>query len=120
MKCQVCVLALAAVANACQHEILHSESLYGLEKRLVNKGQEQPVLSPKLDENESVLLNSFDATDIDTWAYYYTHGLHVAGTNKSMAQWTADHFAENGFAASLASYGQFGPLCYVNEYLHNE
>ncbi|KIX00289.1 uncharacterized protein Z518_10428 [Rhinocladiella mackenziei CBS 650.93] len=59
---------------------------------------------PVLDPSEAILINSFDNTSIESWSYYYTHGLHLAGTNKSMAQWTADRWNEYGFKAGLASY----------------
>ena len=107
MKCFACAVAVATVVSACQHEIVHVERFHGLRDRLV-KRQEATAFPPALDENESVLMNSFEAADIDTWSYYYTHGLHLAGTNQSMAQWTADRWAENGFTAGLVTYGKFG------------
>ena len=70
----------------------------GLQKR-----QETPF-PPVLEPNEAILLNSFDNATIESWSYYYTHGLTLAGTNKSVAQWTADRFSEFGFAAGLAEY----------------
>ena len=75
-----------------------------MKERLIAKRQEATAFPPQLDENESILLGSLDATDIDTWSYYYTHGLHVAGTNRSMAQWTADRWAENGFETQIVEY----------------
>lgn len=63
------------------------------------------VFPPVLTSDEAVLVNSFSNTSISDWSYYYTHGLHVAGTNKSMAQWTADRWAENGFESRLYAYG---------------
>ena len=57
-----------------------------------------------LQPNEAILADSFDNVTLDQWSYYYTHGLHLAGTNKSMAQWTADRWAENGFMSGLAEY----------------
>lgn len=74
--------------------------------RLV-KRQEPVAFPPTLDENESVLLNSFDTENIDKTFYYYTHGAHVAGTNESMAQWTADRWSEAGFTARLDTYGKY-------------
>ncbi|EXJ96372.1 hypothetical protein A1O1_01498 [Capronia coronata CBS 617.96] len=59
---------------------------------------------PVLDQNEAILANSFDNASLETWSYYYTHGLHIAGTNMTMAQWTADRWNEFGFMAGLASY----------------
>nr|AJD23169.1 glutamate carboxypeptidase [Onygena corvina] len=68
------------------------------------KRSEGQLHLPHLSKFESMLLNSFDNTTVDTWAYYYTHGLHIAGTNRSMAQWTADKWAESGFTSSVVSY----------------
>jgi N-acetylated-alpha-linked acidic dipeptidase len=62
------------------------------------------VIPPVLDANEALLSGSIDNTSLDEWSYYYTHGLHWAGTNKTMAQWTADRWSENGFDTSLAEY----------------
>jgi N-acetylated-alpha-linked acidic dipeptidase len=57
-----------------------------------------------LSPHEAILLNSFESTDIDSWSYYYTHGVHLAGTNETEAQWTVDKFASYGFDARLVSY----------------
>ena len=57
-----------------------------------------------LTEDESVLVNSVDNNTLNDWSYYYTHGAHLAGTNQSMAQWTADRWSENGFQARLDEY----------------
>lgn len=104
MKYYAYVLAAAIVASACQHEVNDVKRFNGLRKRLLTKRQEQPRFPPELDGDESILVNSFDATEIDTWSYYYTHGLHIAGTNQSMAQWTADRWAEHGFTTGLDVY----------------
>lgn len=106
MKCFSCALAVATVVNACQHEITNVERFHGLQDRLV-KRQEATAFPPALEDDEKVLADSFEATDIDSWSYYYTHGLHVAGSNQSMAQWTADRWSENGFTAGLVTYGTF-------------
>lgn len=83
MKCFSCLLAVVSIAAACQHEIEHVERFHGLQERLV-KRQEAAAFPPELDGNEATLINSFEATSIDTWSYYYTHGLHIAGTNRGM------------------------------------
>ena len=109
MKCKssfVAVLA-ASAAQACQHELHNPEAFADLHRSL-QKRQESVSLS--LDANEAILSNSFDNSSIETWSYYYTHGLHWAGTNKSMAQWTVDRWNENGFDASLAEYCK----CYID------
>lgn len=89
----------AAVVQACARE-----RDFSLSGQPIVRRQDAVAFPPVLDENESILANSFDNTSLATWSYYYTHGLHVAGTNKSMAQYTADRWNENGFTASLAEY----------------
>lgn len=63
---------------------------------------------PQLTEHESILVNAFSNKSISDSLYFYTHGLHLAGTNESMAQWTADRWAENGFTSRLIEYCEFG------------
>lgn len=77
---------------------------FSFSKQSIVRRQDVVAFPPVLDENESILANSFDNTSIATWSYYYTHGLHVAGTNRTMAQWTADRWNENGFTANLVEY----------------
>jgi N-acetylated-alpha-linked acidic dipeptidase len=101
MKCLTCALSLATLVAGCVRERDHSDHFHGIEDRLVKRQS-----AVELTEAESVLLGSIDATDIETWSSYYTHGLHVAGTNESQAQWTADKWAENGFTTSLAQYSE--------------
>ncbi|KAL8840149.1 MAG: hypothetical protein Q9176_003997 [Flavoplaca citrina] len=57
-----------------------------------------------LTPDEAVLTNSFDNNTLNDWSYYYTHGVHLAGTNRTMAQWTADRWSENGFQSRLDEY----------------
>lgn len=99
---QTAVWATAAVAlaQACVRE----RDFASNKQQLVRRQDPVSFFPPVWDENESILANSFETTSLDTWSYYYTHGLHVAGTNKSMAQWTVDRWNENGFTASLAEY----------------
>ena len=66
--------------------------------------QDAVTFPPVLTENEAILSASFDNVSIAEWSYYYTHGLHVAGTNKTIAQWTVDRWNENGFSARLVEY----------------
>ena len=104
MKCNSCFVAVLAVstAQACQHDFHHQKQFLGLESRLERR--QAPAFPPALDMNEAVLSNSFDNTSIESWSYFYTHGLHWAGTNKTMADWTVDRYSENGWQASLAEY----------------
>lgn len=92
---------LAAIgAEACQRERAFKRYAHGHVKRQVS-------FPPVLDANEQILINSFDNTSISTWSYYYTHGDHIAGRNESMAQWTADKWAEYGFTSRLDEYYVF-------------
>ncbi|KAL6250255.1 hypothetical protein RBB50_002556 [Rhinocladiella similis] len=91
----------ASFTCACQRERLEPRAQprhAGVVKR------QAAQFPPTLDQNEALLAASFDNASMETWSYYYTHGLHIAGTNESMAQWTADRFHEFGWTASLASY----------------
>ncbi|ORY06227.1 N-acetylated-alpha-linked acidic dipeptidase-like protein 2 [Clohesyomyces aquaticus] len=91
-------LVAAIGAQACQRE-RNFEQPHRHTKR-----QEAVAFPPALDPNEKALVDSFANTSIATWSYYYTHGAHVAGTNKTMAQWTADRWAEFGFSSRLDEY----------------
>ena len=89
-------LVYASLASSCIHEhaLRHPRSLV--------KRQATPRVP--LTSDETILFNSFDNNTIQDWSYYYTHGAHLAGTNKTMAQWTADRWSENGFQARLDEY----------------
>ena len=62
---------------------------------------------PKWTANEELIHKSFDNVELETWLSYYTHGDHVAGHNKSMAEETARKWNENGVPTSLAEYEVF-------------
>ncbi|KAL8967440.1 MAG: hypothetical protein Q9197_005427 [Variospora fuerteventurae] len=70
--------------------------------RSMVKRQSTPLVP--LSSDEAILTNSFDNNTLNDWNYYYTHGVHLAGTNRTMAQWTADRWSENGFQARLDEY----------------
>lgn len=70
--------------------------------RSLVKRQSTPLVP--LTTDEAILANSFDNNTLNDWNYYYTHGAHLAGTNRTMAQWTADRWSENGFQARLDEY----------------
>lgn len=101
MKPLLLLALAAAVVEGCvrERDVGSVDVLSVLSKR----GHEHPHL-PHLSKYESLLVNSFDNTTVDSWAYYYTHGIHIAGTNQSMAQWTADKFTEYGIPSSVVSY----------------
>ncbi|KAK2811175.1 hypothetical protein FQN50_002272 [Emmonsiellopsis sp. PD_5] len=95
-------LALSiSLADACSLDHLNRRFREPNELELMKRGDEFP---PVLTDHETILVNSFDNNTLSDWSYYYTHGLHVAGTNKSMAEWTAERWTEFGVPASLASY----------------
>lgn len=58
MKCFACALAVAAVVNACQHEIADVSRFHGLQDRLV-KRQEATAFPPALGDDEAVLMNRY-------------------------------------------------------------
>ncbi|KAI5918382.1 peptidase family M28 [Camillea tinctor] len=59
---------------------------------------------PVLTETESILVNSFDSKSIDSWSYYYTHGDHLGGHNRTMAEWTMEHWNDAGFNTTIEEY----------------
>ena len=80
------------------------------QQRRTNKSSQvkrQATPRAPLSSDELLILSSFDSNSISDWSYYYTHGLHVAGTNRSQAQWTADHFSQWGWTSSIATYNVF-------------
>lgn len=93
----------AAIAVATAQACIRDRDFSLAEQPIVRR-QDAITFPPVLDKKESVLANSFDNTSIATWSYYYTHGYHVAGRNRTMAQWTADRWNENGFTANLVEY----------------
>ncbi|RYP06689.1 hypothetical protein DL765_009396 [Monosporascus sp. GIB2] len=96
-KTQASTALLLAVAYACQHE-------HHVRPVLVKRQDSPPT---PLSAEESVLVESISNTTLSEWSYYYTHGDHVAGRNRTMADWTADRFAENGLNSSVVSYNVF-------------
>ncbi|PWW78581.1 Zn-dependent exopeptidase [Tuber magnatum] len=67
----------------------------------------RPVLGGSnltLAEQEAIITESISNNTIAQWSYYYTHGKHLAGTNKSMAEWTRDKWIENGIPSHLVEY----------------
>lgn len=98
IRIQLLSAGLATLCQACVRE--HQFPASGLAKR-----QTSP-LAP-LSPNEQILVDSVSNVTISEWAYYYTHGYHVAGKNKTMAEWTADRFRDNGWNASVVSYNVY-------------
>lgn len=88
-------LALPPGLHACQRERHFHTHQH-------TKRQASPP--PTLSSDETLIISSFDNNSISDWSYYYTHGDHLAGRNRSQAQWTADRWAEAGFETRLDSY----------------
>lgn len=91
-------------AAACDRGLLdahlHSEHARNI-KNLQARAEPFP---PTWTKNEEILHKSFDNTEIETWASYYTHGDHLAGRNKTMAEETAKKWNANGVSTSLIEY----------------
>jgi hypothetical protein len=82
----------------------HAPDALGSNKRHLSR--RAAAFPPKLTDEESILVNAFDNASIAESSSYYAHGLHLAGTNKSQAQWTADRWASFGFQSRLVEYGE--------------
>ncbi|PNS19551.1 hypothetical protein CAC42_7395 [Sphaceloma murrayae] len=96
------IVTFAGIGLAC--ELQHKHEF--MPHRMLAKRQET-VFPPALTSDESTLISAIDNTTIEGWSYYYTHGRHLAGENRTMAQWTADRWAENGFESRLDEYITF-------------
>ncbi|KAF2195881.1 N-acetylated-alpha-linked acidic dipeptidase-like protein 2 [Zopfia rhizophila CBS 207.26] len=103
------ILIVAIGARACQRE-----HIFRNHNRHIKRQNYNTTFPPVLDQNEQILVDSFDSSSISTWSYYYTHGRHVAGENKTMAQWTAGRWAEYGFTSRLEEY-----YVYLNYPVHH-
>ncbi|KAF2836477.1 N-acetylated-alpha-linked acidic dipeptidase [Patellaria atrata CBS 101060] len=94
--------ALPAFTAACQREFPDSRfEEQGSGPLLIPRAEPFP---PSWTNHETILSNSFDSVEIDAWSSYYTHGDHVAGRNKSIAQETARKWILNGVPSSLVEY----------------
>jgi N-acetylated-alpha-linked acidic dipeptidase len=99
-------LSIVQPTTSCQRE-LHSRDLGQQSQQLPLVPRQTIPFPPVWSENEKILHTSFSTASIDRWSSYYTHGNHVAGRNKSMAEETAKTWTENGVAASLVEYEVF-------------
>jgi hypothetical protein len=100
------LLAIAHAASACQRKLRNREDLQQATNTILSPRQvvEYPPLWTK---EEEVLHTSFSNAELATWSSYYTHGDHIAGRNKSMAEETAKKWIANGVPASLVEYEVF-------------
>ncbi|KXS97321.1 hypothetical protein AC578_10738 [Pseudocercospora eumusae] len=92
-------LSKIAGVHGCQRE----RNFYSHQQHVKRQASPPPELTP----DEALIISSFDNNSISDWSYYYTHGDHLAGRNRSQAQWTADRWAEAGFESRLDSYHVF-------------
>ena len=92
---------VVSLATACVHETveLPSHVHYDPPKLLLRAD-----FPPQLTKDESLLSKSFKPERIQDWSYYYTHGDHIAGRGKYMAEWTAKKWSDSGIPSSLAEY----------------
>ncbi|KAF2654298.1 Zn-dependent exopeptidase [Lophiostoma macrostomum CBS 122681] len=101
----VSLISLSALVYACQRDW---DTLYRRihQHRAQSKHAKRAEVEypPALAEIESILVNSFDNKSISDWSYYYTHGDHLGGHNKTMAEWTAQKWRDAGIDAHLAEY----------------
>ncbi|KAF2468028.1 glutamate carboxypeptidase [Lindgomyces ingoldianus] len=95
---------LLAVASACERNFPDDDFLAQWPTSKPYLTLRAEPFPPSLSPNEKVLSDSFDSAEIGTWLSYYTHGDHIAGRNKSMAQTTADAWNSNGVPSSLVEY----------------
>ncbi|KAK9244047.1 hypothetical protein V1506DRAFT_542545 [Lipomyces tetrasporus] len=60
-----------------------------------------------LSDLERTLFQVPETAKVREWSHYYTSGAHLAGTNYSQVQWTADKFKEYGFQAEIVPYDTY-------------
>lgn len=111
-KTLLLALSAAQLIAACQRD-LHDAGLDHHVEGLELVPRQYTSFPPVWTRNEEMLHNSFSAASIEAWSSYYTHGDHMAGRNKSMAEETARKWTENGVSASLVEYHVF--LSYPKE-----
>lgn len=58
-------------------------------------------------EVEDLMITFPDTEKLSEWNYYYTSGQHVAGKNKTQAEWTRDRWNEFGVKSDLATYNVY-------------
>jgi N-acetylated-alpha-linked acidic dipeptidase len=102
----VFALAIVSVASACQREIRNREDLQQPTNPTLSPREAIPY-PPLWTKEEQILHTSFSNVELDTWSSYYTHGDHIAGRNKSMAEETAKKWIVCGVPASLVEYEVF-------------
>jgi N-acetylated-alpha-linked acidic dipeptidase len=100
------LLAVAQWTDACQRELRSREDIQHPSPHVLVPRQ-TVTFPPAWTKEEKILHESFSKSELDTWSSYYTHGNHIAGCNKSMAEETAKKWTENGVPSSLVEYEVF-------------
>lgn len=57
-----------------------------------------------LEKLKAIMSQTPDEDRIASWSWYYTSGPHVAGRNKSQAEWTRDKWRSFGIDAEIKQY----------------
>jgi N-acetylated-alpha-linked acidic dipeptidase len=92
---------------ACEREFRGDHFQFEFSGHIQNIEARAERFPPEWTKEEEILHTSFSATELETWASYYTHGDHIAGRNKSMADETARKWSENGVPSSVVEYEVF-------------
>lgn len=97
MRSKLLALGVISIAYACQRD--WNALRRSIAKHHGHSAVKRDVVEfpPVLTEIESILVNSYDSKDLDSWSYYYTHGDHLGGHNRTMAVWTMDQWTAAGF-----------------------
>ena len=105
-KCLLLALTIAQSATACLRELRSRDDDQQIQTFPLTPLQ-AAAFPPVWTKEEEILHTSFSTVSIDTWSSYFTHGNHIAGQNKSMAEGTAKKWTANGVPASLVEYEIF-------------
>ncbi|KAH7087121.1 glutamate carboxypeptidase [Paraphoma chrysanthemicola] len=106
------LLVVIHSTSACQRDLHNREDIQDPSNLNLAPRQSAPF-PPTWTTEEEILHESFSKADLNTWSSYYTHGDHIAGRNKSMAEETAKKWNEHGVPSSLVEYEVF--LSYPKE-----
>ncbi|KAH7076920.1 vacuolar protein sorting-associated protein 70 [Paraphoma chrysanthemicola] len=111
---QLLLVLVAAIqfTSACQRDLHNREDNQDSSHRILAPRQ-AASFPPIWTTEEKILHESFSKANLNAWSSYYTHGDHIAGRNKSMAEVTAKKWNEHGVPSSLVEYEIF--LSYPKE-----
>jgi N-acetylated-alpha-linked acidic dipeptidase len=100
------LLALTQSSIACQRDLHLRDDIEHKQDLPLIPRQLEPF-PPQWSPNEKILHTSISTASIEAWSSYYTHGDHIAGRNKSMAEETAKQWTAHGVPSSLVQYEVF-------------